>query len=71
MPTAKSRRAASVVSISSQQSDVTLLPLNRDDVARRAFELDCARGCEGGSDLDDWFSAERELRTIASVSTAA
>ena len=71
MPTAKRRRAASVVSMSSQNSGVTVLPLNRDDVARRAFELYCARGCEDGYDLDDWFSAERELRTIASVSTAA
>ncbi len=68
MPTAKGRRAASAVPVSSQESNVSL---NRDDVARRAFELYCARGCEDGSDLDDWFSAERELRTIASVSAPA
>ena len=32
------------------------------DIARRAFELFCARGCQHGSDLDDWLRAERELR---------
>jgi hypothetical protein len=31
------------------------------DIARRAFELYCARGCQHGADLDDWFRAEREL----------
>jgi hypothetical protein len=31
------------------------------DIARRAFELYCARGYQHGSDLDDWFRAEREL----------
>ena len=32
------------------------------DIARRAFELYCARGCEDGHDLQDWLQAERELR---------
>jgi hypothetical protein len=36
---------------------------SRDDVARRAYELFCARGCAHGSDLDDWLQAEREVRT--------
>jgi hypothetical protein len=33
-----------------------------DDIARRAFELYCARGCENGHDIEDWLQAERELR---------
>ena len=33
-----------------------------DDIARRAFELYCARGCEDGHDIEDWLQAERELR---------
>ena len=31
------------------------------DIARRAFELYCARGGQHGLDLDDWLRAEREL----------
>ncbi len=30
-------------------------------IAIKAYELFCSRGCEHGSDLDDWLSAEREL----------
>jgi hypothetical protein len=33
------------------------------DIARRAYELYVARGCEHGHDVDDWVQAERELRT--------
>jgi hypothetical protein len=32
------------------------------DIARRAFELYCARGFEHGHHLQDWLDAERELR---------
>ena len=32
------------------------------DVARRAYSLYLARGCEPGHDVDDWLKAERELR---------
>lgn len=39
------------------------------DVARRAFELYCERGCQDGHDVQDWLQAERELR--AANSTAA
>lgn len=30
-------------------------------IAMKAYELFCSRGCEHGSDLEDWLSAEREL----------
>lgn len=33
------------------------------DIARRAFELYCARGGQNGSDVEDWLRAERELST--------
>jgi hypothetical protein len=33
------------------------------DIARRAFELYCARGGQDGSDVEDWLRAERELST--------
>jgi hypothetical protein len=71
VPTPQRRRPDNARSMSSDDSDTTLLSLDRDDVARRAFELYCARGREDGHDLDDWLSAERALRAAASVSTAA
>jgi len=41
-----------------------------DAIARRAFELYCARGCEHGHDVDDWLSAEQELLAAATSSAA-
>jgi len=40
------------------------------DIARRAFEIYCERGCRDGYDMQDWLQAERELSATAS-STAA
>ena len=40
----------------------TILTAGNTDIARRAFELYCARGCEDGHDVQDWLQAERELR---------
>ena len=34
------------------------------DVARRAYDLYLARGCEPGHDVQDWLQAERELRRL-------
>ena len=36
--------------------------LDVGDIARRAYDLYLARGCEAGHDVDDWMQAERELR---------
>jgi len=36
--------------------------IDRDACALRAYELYLARGRADGLDLDDWLSAERELR---------
>lgn len=35
--------------------------IDQEDIARRAFELYEARGCEQGHDVEDWLQAEREL----------
>lgn len=40
------------------------------DIARRAFELYCDRGCADGHDVDDWLNAERELRDAPGSSAA-
>jgi hypothetical protein len=44
--------------------------LTDGDIAKRAFELYCERGCQDGQDVDDWLQAERELQKTAN-STAA
>jgi DUF2934 family protein len=38
------------------------------EIAQRAFELYCARGCQDGYDVADWLQAEQEL---TAKSTAA
>ena len=40
------------------------------DIARRAFELYCERGCQHGYDIEDWFQAERELRDSVTLHVA-
>jgi DUF2934 family protein len=40
------------------------------DVAKRAFELYCQRGCQDGYDVQDWLQAERELLTDSASSAA-
>lgn len=35
--------------------------IDKEDIARRAFEIYEARGCEQGHDVEDWLEAEREL----------
>ena len=42
---------------------------NDRDIARRAYELYLARGCDAGHDVEDWLQAERELQE--SVASAA
>lgn len=37
------------------------LTVTEAEIARRAFEVFCARGGQHGRALDDWLQAEREL----------
>jgi hypothetical protein len=43
--------------------------ISKDEIARRAYDLYLARGCEPGHNLDDWLQAEHELRdrSLASI----
>ena len=52
--TAADRGSKSVPHQSAQATD--------SDIARRAYDLYFARGCEHGHDVDDWLKAERELQ---------
>jgi hypothetical protein len=71
---AKKRRETStnVIAMPATESSTPALDkatgLTDRDIARRAFEIFCERGCEHGHDFDDWLQAERELR--GSVETA-
>ena len=47
------------------------MPVDREQIDHRAFELFCARGCQGGHDVEDWLSAERELQVSDNVMTTA
>ena len=67
------RKGDNVVSMpaaASPHNALAGLEVTDGDIARRAFDLYCARGQQDGHDIDDWLSAERELRTGVS-STAA
>jgi Protein of unknown function (DUF2934) len=42
-------------------------PVNREQIAHRAYELFCARGCQVGRDVEDRLRAEDELRRPQNV----
>ena len=71
MPTPRRRRADQVGPVLSHDNGVTVSTPERDQVERRAFELYCARGRRHGHDMDDWLSAERELKALARVGAPA
>jgi hypothetical protein len=66
MANAPRRRAGTVITMPTAESNV--LAENQSavvpdhDIAHRAYELYCERGCQDGHDIDDWLQAERELR---------
>ena len=66
MANAPRRRASKVVTMSTAESNVRAgnqsANLPDHEIAHRAFELYCERGCQHGRDIDDWLQAERELR---------
>jgi hypothetical protein len=59
----KSNKASAPASSRSTKKRTTAPEqVTHGEVARRAYNLFLARGCEHGHDLDDWLQAERELR---------
>lgn len=65
-PTDRSQAKPSEIGTTLQ---TTPIEIAESDVAARAYELYCERGCEDGHDVDDWLRAEKDLaaRRIASV----
>jgi hypothetical protein len=45
--------------------DTTAANVDRERIAQRAYELYLARGGSHGQDMEDWFTAERELTGAA------
>lgn len=45
--------------------DTTAATIDREVVAQRAYALYLERGAADGRDVDDWLTAERELRQSA------
>jgi hypothetical protein len=73
MPKSATRRTDNVVTMPAAESRSPVArawDVTEDDIARRAFQLYCDRGCTDGHDVDDWLNAERELRDTASSSVA-
>ena len=52
-----------------QNADTAVATLDRDLLAQRAYQLYLARGGEDGRDLEDWLTAERELRERRTLQT--
>ena len=67
-PRKKSNKASAPASSRSTKK-LTTAQVTHGEVARRAYDLFLARGCEHGHDLDDWLRAERELRGTLNTTT--
>jgi hypothetical protein len=68
MARAKRDERAATAADRALKSPAERVTVTDTDVARRAYDLYLARGCEHGHDVDDWLQAEQELR--ASSTTA-
>jgi hypothetical protein len=73
MAKAAKQRTDNVLTMAALESSqlMAIAPaVSEGDIARRAFELYCDRGREEGGDVEDWLTAERELRDASSSSAA-
>jgi hypothetical protein len=50
----------------SNTGSMTTMKIPQDKIAQRAYEKWCKRGCQHGSDKQDWLEAEAELRAEVS-----
>jgi hypothetical protein len=65
-----SRHTSDVTKKSVSSATVAADP-DRKSIEALAYELWLKRGCPVGSDQEDWFRAERELRNAGSAQRAA
>ncbi len=57
----KTSRTADTPQADAVPEALSTAPLLHDEIARRAYDRFCERGCFHGADLDDWLAAEREV----------
>lgn len=62
MARAKTDETAATAADRAPKSLAQATTVSHRDVARRAYDLYVARGCEPGHDVEDWLQAEQELR---------
>jgi hypothetical protein len=55
-------RSGTVVTKSKPSPAAARASVTEREIARRAYDLYLARGCEQGHDVEDWLQAERDLR---------
>jgi hypothetical protein len=67
MPKAKTDERAATAAERATKSLAQAATICDGDVARRAYDLYLARGCEPGHDVEDWLRAEREIRRLTVV----
>jgi hypothetical protein len=65
------RRKSTRSSAAKAVAAATSVEIPKDAIARRAFELFCARGGQNGTEVDDWLRAERELTSELAGAAAA
>ncbi|MGH9421639.1 MAG: DUF2934 domain-containing protein [Thermoanaerobaculia bacterium] len=70
MPKQEKRAANNVLTMPTTEPSVPASDVGDGDVARRAYDLYCARGFQDGHDVDDWLAAERDLQKGRSFSAA-
>ena len=66
MATAKTDEKAATVADRAPKLPNRSQNVRDNDIARRAYDLYLARGCEHGHHVNDWLQAECELREAAS-----
>jgi hypothetical protein len=66
----KRRQTAEVVTMPTVVPDERSATMTDCDIARRAYDLYLARGCEHGHDVDDWLQAQGDLRKTRPSSAA-
>jgi hypothetical protein len=63
--TVKAKTAKTTAPRTARTRTRTATVATREEIALRAYERFCARGCEHGLDVEDWLAAEQELLTTA------
>ena len=65
----KTKRTETAAGASTPPGPNGSAPVTAADIARRAYDLYLARGCESGHDVEDWLQAERDLRGVVAALT--